>query len=179
MGLSLVRQISCKSRLLLAIDWVRSSIFSKQPNDHVSEFWGYNTFSNMKLAHGKPLGCEIFRQFFGEQIYNYFLWHRGLRLEPSYPNNTASRPVRNRNSPCAKAILDKYYRYIYIYQVKVPLFIFQTYHGLYFKSCLHRSLHNTEATIPTLTTIGHQYAKTTKTTTASQGDTQDDQFGLI
>ena len=64
----------------------------------------------------------------------------------------------------------------FIYQVKVAFFIFQTYHGLDFKSCLHRSLHNTKATIPTLTTIGHQYAKTTKTTTASQGDTQDDQF---
>ena len=61
----------------------------------------------------------------------------------------------------------------------MAVFILQTYHGHDFKSCLHRSLHNTEATIPTLTTIGHQYAKTTKTTTASQGDTQGDQFGLI
>ena len=50
----------------------------------------------------------------------------------------------------------------------MAVFILQTYHGHDFKSCLHRSLHNTKETIPKLPTIKDQYAKTT---TASRGDT--------
>ena len=53
---SLVREIVRKSSSTFVHRLrVRSSILSKLPNDHVSKFWDYYAFSNVKLTHGKPL----------------------------------------------------------------------------------------------------------------------------